>query len=137
MKKIVNYLLFYSIFACIATSCQKDEIGKTAYSPDATAPTILILSPANDAIGGANTVVIRGTISDNKELHSAHLGIRAAGSATEIWSNEPYVHDLESFDLDVAVGAGVLTAGQNYVLTVTAEDHNENSRTVIVQFSVV
>ena len=136
MKKTSYCRLLFSLAAITITlvGCQKDEIGKTTYSPDTTAPTIEITSPATGAFNSASALVIRGTVTDNKELHSLHLELRNANSSNVIWQNEPYVHDLEAYDLDIAVSPQTLTAGQTYVLTARAEDHVENVRTVVVQF---
>ncbi len=119
MKNLFLSFLLVSIFTCLVFSCTK----KTG--PDE--PIITITNPTDTTtINTGDTVQIKGTVSDNVDLHEFYLTIKNNTTDSTVASDNPYVHGGKTFSFDyawIAIDSAV------YKLTVKVIDHDSHTST--------
>lgn len=105
------------------TACQHQP------DPEPAAPEIDITNPPSDVIfNNGDTIHMEGTLSDEDALHEASILI--SDTADTFFIYQPYVHDLQSFDVDTFwVVTGITGDTPSYV-TFQAENHHEKSTTI-------
>lgn len=134
MKNILNILLAsLLLFSSFLVACSEDENGQ-----DNEAPSINISSPnsANNYMSG-DTVQIEAVITDNDQLHdiSAVLTRTHNEETVEVWSYETHSH-ANTYTLSDTYIVEVPGLHNEFVLTVSASDHNENKGSETASFHV-
>ncbi len=130
MKKI-NYILFITLgitfFAC------DDDSNQT--TTDRQAPVIQIISPQDgDTFHNNHSLKITALITENDELHTYGFELRNTTLDSIIASDSKHNHGKE-IELDTTVVINV-SDHSNFELTVSADDHNNNSATETIDFHI-
>ena len=127
-------LVITVLLSAMLISCDKDNDNQ-----DNESPVITILQPTiGQTYTSGDTVHIQAAISDNDQLHDISAVIsRTFNEDTEdVWTLETHSHD-ETFDLFGWYVIEVPGMHNDFVLSVTASDHNGNEETQSFEFHVM
>jgi hypothetical protein len=113
-----KYLVLTFCFAAILVNSCKKNTGPSN-------PVITLNSPLDTLIiHTGDTVLINGTISDNKSLHEVFITFRKEGNDTLLINDNPYTHGGKQYEFRYIwfpSQAGL------YQLDVEAQDHDNHS----------
>lgn len=126
MKNFVYSSLLISILSTVIFSCTKNT--------GPASPVITLTNPADTTIINAgDTVEIKGSVSDNKDLHEFYFTLQNNNTGTVIFYDNPYVHGakIHSFDYWWITGDSAV-----YKLTIQALDHESHITTKEVLLNV-
>ena len=94
-----GYTYYYEVGAvnALGVGSRSNEVAATPRpSPDSTAPSIAISSPANNTVVSSTTVAVTGTASDNVAVQTVELSTDGttwtAASGTTTWSGSVTLH---------------------------------------------
>ena len=119
MKNFLYSVLLISIFSCLVFSCTKYT------GPDE--PVITLTTPTDTTnIYAGDTIQIKGTVSDNKDLHEFYLTIKNNGNDSVMAYENPYVHGAKTHNFDYFWITGDSAI---YTLTIKVLDHESHSTT--------
>ncbi len=126
MKKIA----FVSLLALAGLySCQHHPIVYTNPEVDITAPE------AAGIYFNGDTVHIEMTLSDEEALHEAYIYIRS--DVDSFFTYEPYVHELQSFDVDTFWVVTGMTTGVSAFVTGVAHNHHDGVTILNVPITLI
>lgn len=136
--KTINYklmMLLSVLLSALLFSCEKND----GNNQDTESPLILILAPTiTQTYASGDTVHVQVRITDNDQLHDIFASITRTyeGATEQVWSIETHSHD-DVFDL---LGWYIVEAQgmhNDFVLSITASDHNGNEDTEKFEFHVM
>lgn len=115
-----NLILVLSIIAAVSLfipSCKK-------YTGPETPVITLLLPRDTSIINAGDTISIKGSASDNKDLHEIYFTIKNTTNDSIYVYVHPYVHGLKIFNFSylwITVDSSI------YKLTIEAQDHDNHS----------
>lgn len=126
MKK-VQLLLLLALATAGFTACHEHDT-------DENAPVVTIESPTTNAtISGAISLDIRAT---DESLHEMSVVITRDSDESELYSDEPTVHDETDYHYQKTFTPSGISAETALTLTVTVEDHEDHKTVKTVKFKV-
>jgi hypothetical protein len=118
MRRLLLPLLVFCLTACKKT--------------DTTAPVITLLSPADNELFTAGTLVhVQAKIRDNNAIHMVHVMVHNAATGAEVLHFEEHI-DASSYDVNETF---TVASGITYAIEVEAIDHAENEAKVEISVS--
>ena len=107
-------IVFVSVFVY---SCKKNT--------GPSEPVITLTSPTDTIIiNSGDTVLIKGTVSDNKSLHEVYITFKEVANDSVLLINDhPYTHGAKNYNLNYIWYTSVPAV---YKLTIEVHDHDEN-----------
>ena len=115
-----DYLLgmkYIALFLCplLALGACKKETNR---------PMMRIVSPLNNQVfASGETVYIRGTISDDTQIHDLHMTITNTSTGTQMMHLDEHL-DTQLYTLDQSF---IAQAGNTYTIKIEADDHASNT----------
>jgi hypothetical protein len=125
--KISFAILLFTTALFTACHNHKDE-------GDTTAPVLTITSPSADA-SLSGIVEIKGTATD-AGLHEMSIIITKDSDKSELFKNNPVVHDKTDFTIAESWTPTGITQETAVTLTIITEDHSALKTTKTVSFKV-
>lgn len=126
MKNFLYSVLFLSNFSCLLFSCTKYA------GPDE--PVITLTTPTDTStINAGDTIQIKGSVTDNKDLHEFYLTIKNNINDSIMAYENPYVHGGKTYSFDYLWITGDSAI---YTLTLKVLDHESHSTTKEVLLQV-
>lgn len=117
-------LLLILIPSLFLMSCFKDK----------DAPEVTITSPTAGQVIDSGTAIHMSAHITDKSLHHLTVNLILSGTGTILYTTEPAVHDLTSYDFDETWNASGFTGMADLMLEVIAIDHEDNKTLKSVAF---
>ncbi|MES2621172.1 MAG: Ig-like domain-containing protein [Bacteroidota bacterium] len=103
-------------FSFYVSSCKKNT--------GPSEPVITLLSPADTTvINSGDTVLIEGTVTDNKSIHELYFTFRNSVTDSTILYDHPYAHGAKSYNFRYI---WYPSSADPYVFSVDVQDHDKN-----------
>lgn len=119
MKNCLCFILLGLLFSFILFSCTKYT------GPEEPVITLVIPSDTT-TINAGDTIEIKGTVSDNKDLHEFYLTIKNNNNDSVVANENPYVHGAKTHNFDYW---WITRDSAIYTLSVKVLDHENHSTT--------
>ena len=110
----MKYIALFLCALVLITSCSKET----------NRPLMRIISPFNNQVfTSGETVNIRGTISDDTQVHDLHMTITNTSTGTQIMHLNEHL-DTQVYTLSQSF---IVQAGNSYTIKIEADDHSSNT----------
>ena len=123
---------------CLETATprgRRDTCPLTDRLPVSSYPGSTLTSPADTlVINAGDTVLLKGSITDNKNLHELSLALQNLGDSAVLLNQSPYVHGLKEYKFSYTWITS--TTPSVYKFTVDAHDHDGHEAEKDFFFSV-
>jgi hypothetical protein len=118
VKQFFFSLLIISSSVILISSCKK--------IPGTATPVVTLTSPADTlVIHAGDTVLIKGTVTDNKNLHELYFSFMNTSDSAVLLSEHPYVHGAKEHKFSYTWITS--TTPSVYQFVVEAYDHDNHS----------
>lgn len=116
MKNFLFAVILIISVSMFAYSCKKNT--------GPSEPVITLLSPSDTTIiQSGDTVLIEGTVTDNKSIHELYFTFRNTTTDSTILYDHPYAHGAKSYSFRYT---WYPSSPASYKFTVDVHDHDEN-----------
>ncbi len=130
--KTIKFLNIFGVLFLVSMLLFTVSCHKTAKD----LPTLTIAAPlADDQFTSGQVITIKGEAADAVRLHALSIKITDDKTGAVLYSNEPYVHDLKSYDFNVTWTAKV-NDWTDATVTITAENHDEQQTVKTVKIKI-
>lgn len=130
MKNIRKYTYIALVISSLlfTSACKKQDDHKHD-EKDTTVPVVTVTVPMDmQTYKSGDSVFVKGTVTDNS-LHELSIVITRDSDTSELYRDEPVVHDMTSYTFNSVWLSGLSSGSVAFIpatVTITAEDHAGN-----------
>ena len=127
MKRIFSVsVALFLLLLIFVSSCKKDAVPSE--------PVITLTSPSDTVlINAGDTVLIKGTVSDNKSLHEVFFTLTDSANTSILFSDNPYTHGAKTHNFSYI---WITSTPATYKFIIEARDHDNHTTTKEFQLIV-